>query len=99
MRLREVVAAVLVCAVGACATTIPVGRPPSPAEIARIEETAREGRALVLEYKPIVPLCSGGTCPSVGELLPESRADVNPLLAPTLSLKFPGGGQATVPMD
>jgi hypothetical protein len=74
MRLSLIVPFGLVIASSGCFTTERVGRPPSADEIVRINETARSGRALVVEYAPaatapgaIAPLgarCAGGSCPS-----------------------------------
>jgi hypothetical protein len=50
------IAVVLLAFASGCSTTERVGRPPSPAEIARINDAARAGRALVVEYaEPLQP--------------------------------------------
>jgi hypothetical protein len=96
MRLPEVVAVVLACAAGACSTTQHVGRPPSPVEIAQIEEAAKQGRALVVEYAPIVPLCAGGTCSPVAAHL--TYGPIN-LVLQTISLDLKSGDRETLPLD
>jgi hypothetical protein len=49
------IAVVVLALAGGCSTTERVGRPPSPAEIARINDAARAGRALVVEYAAPLP--------------------------------------------
>jgi hypothetical protein len=50
------IAVVLLALASGCSTTERVGRPPSPAEIASINDAARAGRALVVEYaEPLAP--------------------------------------------
>jgi hypothetical protein len=74
MRLFLIVPFALAGALSGCSTAERVGRPPSAAEIVRINEAAREGRALVVEYtpaatspgRPALPSapCAAGSCAS-----------------------------------
>ncbi|HVU49972.1 MAG TPA: hypothetical protein VHL80_04755 [Polyangia bacterium] len=74
MRSHGVVPCALACALSGCFTSELVGRPPSAAELARINDAAEDGRALVVEYskkadlprpkKPAPGTCVAGWCPS-----------------------------------
>jgi hypothetical protein len=74
MRLPAVVSPALACALVGCLTSERVGRPPSAAEIARINGAVEQGRSLVVEYSKKADLphprkapageCVAGWCPS-----------------------------------
>jgi hypothetical protein len=74
MRSPAAASPALACVLLGCFTSERVGRPPSAAEIARINGAVDEGRALVVEYskkadlphprKPAAGTCVAGWCPS-----------------------------------
>src|SRR5882724_4134776 len=74
MRLSPIIPFALAGVLSGCSTAERVGRPPSANEIVRINEAAREGRALVVEYTPEAATpgtpalpgaaCAGGSCGS-----------------------------------
>jgi hypothetical protein len=91
MRPAALLPLALVCALG-CLTSERVGRPPSPAEIARINGAVAQGRSLVVEYSKTADLphprkgpgpgCVGGWCPS---------PPVEPLCSTAACAQLPAG--------
>jgi hypothetical protein len=106
MRLQPLICAAIAIAVSGCLTTERVGRPPSPADIARINDAASHGSLSVLSTPyaapelPASPRCAGGGCdqPSWARGRPApvaiATADARPL-----THVLADGGRADVPMQ
>jgi hypothetical protein len=111
VRVLPAFCAAIAIGVSGCATTEPLGRPPSSDEIARVNELARRG-SLSVDYGPWRPPeepdapradgppCAGGACGT----LPWLRDREPPVAlagadARTMTLTLADGQHATVPLE
>lgn len=62
----------------------------------RIEEAAKQGRALVVEYAPVAPLCAGGTCAPVAAHLTYGPTN---LMSQAITVDLKNGDRETLSLD